>query len=505
MEEDRLENGLFDLYEEYFFLSKSRKLELVDDFYKSLESGLENHKDPMSKKHHYDYRPFKMLDSCIEKLPTGKESGVYYAIDMGGTNLRCVRVNLLGNGQSETKIKKVKLSEMKVFGGSETSESKQDVCILHESVTSEEMFNSIAIFFNEFLNECDDLGDICPSQPLKVAFTFSFPTEQLQVDSANLITWTKGIETGRSTNDPVEGRDVGQLLNSAFKRNGITARCKCVINDTVGTLLSAMYDLNENTSVANIPNIESENKPLIGIVIGTGVNACYFEPKSPNYGYKGAIINTECGDFYSPNLPSTDCDLSIDWFSDNRGKQRFEKMVSGTYLGEISRCLIINFLKSRTPEIFFKKDSFKTEHIAEIVSQLNDKYHICDPNHTINNSPNIVSIEKYLKETFSSHFDHHSALIIARISQMVLTRAASLVSVLLAAFIRKINKSHNQAIIAIDGSVWTKIPAFQKYVKDSLSSLTPENATLHSVHFYESDDGSGRGAAILASITQQAS
>ncbi|OII73277.1 hexokinase I [Cryptosporidium ubiquitum] len=526
MEEENQTKELFDLYEKYFFLPKSRLMELVDDFCISLEDGLKNHTNPLKiNKCYSNYKPFKMLDSCIDKLPTGKEKGVYYAIDMGGTNLRCVRVNLLGNGQSETKFKKTKLTEMKVFAsekvlnGSKCSKiCQKEVNILDKTVSSETMFNSIASFFNEFLKECGDLNDLgsinINSFPIEVAFTFSFPTMQFGIANANLLIWTKGIETGRSTNDPVEGKDIGDQLNSAFKRNGIPACCKCIVNDTVGTLLSAMYDLNVNncninnhfskvneniSKEVNTLTRKSENKPLVGIVVGTGVNACYYEPDSLNFGYKGVIINTECGDFYSSKLPSTDCDLTIDWFSDNRGKQRFEKMISGTYLGEISRLLIINFLKYKTPKIFFKKDSFKTEHIAEIISQFNDSYHNFNQNHDSSCNQNLKSIENYLRETFSSDFDHNSTHIIARISQMVLMRAASLVSVLLAAFIKRINKSHNEVIIAIDGSVWTKIPTFQNYVKKSLSSIIQESGNLGSIYFYESDDGSGRGAAVLAS------
>lgn len=513
---------LFDLYGEYFFLSNSRKLELVDDFYESLKEGLKSHTHPKPNSvcHHSDRKPFKMLDSCVEKLPTGNEKGVHYAIDMGGTNLRCVRVDLLGNGQSNAQFKKIKLSEMKVpaplkaQNGNKYSKVEQEINILDKNVSSETMFNSIALFFSEFLKECGDLTDLDNAHqsqqqpqtpPLKVALTFSFPTQQFEINSANLITWTKGIEAGRSTDDHIEGKDVGDLLNSAFKRNGIPAQCECVINDTVGTLLSAMYDLNINHHNANsdahkvnTPTAKRpESKPLIGIVVGTGVNACYFESNSSRFGYKGTIINTECGDFFSSKLPSTDCDLSIDWLSDNRGEQRLEKMISGTYLGEISRLLIIKFLKNHTPKALFDKNSLKTEHIAEIVGQ----YDNCNQSH----QPDLTPIEKYLKKTFSSQFDHYSTSIIVKISQMVLIRAASLVSILLAALIKKVNESHSEVTIAVDGSVWNKIPAFQKYVRDSLSSIIIDKNTLNSIHFYDSDDGSGRGAAILASTICHAS
>lgn len=39
------------------------------------------------------------LDSCVEKAPTGTETGVFYAVDFGGTNIRAVRCDLKGSGE----------------------------------------------------------------------------------------------------------------------------------------------------------------------------------------------------------------------------------------------------------------------------------------------------------------------------------------------------------------------------------------------------------------------
>lgn len=56
------------------------------------------------------------------------------------------------------------------------------------------------------------------------------------LNSASLIHWTKGYETGRSSDDPVEGMDVAALLDCAFWRRGIEAKTKAVLNDTVRRL-----------------------------------------------------------------------------------------------------------------------------------------------------------------------------------------------------------------------------------------------------------------------------
>lgn len=49
----------------------------------------------------------------------------------------------------------------------------------------------------------------------------------------------------------------------------------------------------------------------------------------------------EWGDFYSAHLPITDVDLELDAVSVNPGEQPFEKLISGMYLGEIVRRVLL--------------------------------------------------------------------------------------------------------------------------------------------------------------------
>ena len=41
-----------------------------------------------------NYYGLKMLRSYVSSLPTGNEKGIYYCVDVGGTNLRVMKVNL---------------------------------------------------------------------------------------------------------------------------------------------------------------------------------------------------------------------------------------------------------------------------------------------------------------------------------------------------------------------------------------------------------------------------
>lgn len=89
-------------------------------------------------------------------------------------------------------------------------------------------------------------------------------------------------------------------MNAGFERRGIPLDVTAVLNDTVGTLLAGCYEMNR----ANHPPC------LIGLILGTGVNACYYEKEASDYGYHGKVINIECGNF-NRELPSTNVDLEV--------------------------------------------------------------------------------------------------------------------------------------------------------------------------------------------------
>ena len=55
-------------------------------------------------------------------------------------------------------------------------------------------------------------------------------------------------------------------MHESFDKNEINAQIHAVCNDTVGTLLACAYDY-ENVRV--------------GLILGTGSNACYIEPSPP--------------------------------------------------------------------------------------------------------------------------------------------------------------------------------------------------------------------------------
>ena len=93
-----------------------------------------------------------------------------------------------------------------------------------------------------------------------------------------------------------------------------------------------------------------EPKCRIGLIVGTGTNACYLEDLG-NVGLweeqdedkeapQHVIINTEWGAFGDNgelDFIKTKWDEAVDEGSLNPGKQTFEKMISGMYMGELTR------------------------------------------------------------------------------------------------------------------------------------------------------------------------
>lgn len=89
-------------------------------------------------------------------------------------------------------------------------------------------------------------------------FTFSFPMIQHSLDAGILVTWTKTFNCPDSVN-----KDIVKLLREALDRRGDTkVKVVAVLNDTTGTLVQGST-LDHNVA--------------IGLILGTGSNACYLE------------------------------------------------------------------------------------------------------------------------------------------------------------------------------------------------------------------------------------
>ncbi|KAJ6957941.1 hexokinase-1-like [Populus alba x Populus x berolinensis] len=255
----------------------------------------------------------KMLISYVDNLPSGEENGLFYALDLGGTNFRVIRVLLGGKD------------------GGVVKQEFEEVSIPPHLMTgsSDALFGFIATALANFVATESEGLHPSPGRQRELGFTFSFPVRQTSIASGNLIKWTKGFLI-----DDVVGQDVVGELTKAMERIGLDMRVSALVNDTIGTLAGGRY---------HNPDV------IAAVILGTGTNAAYVEraqaipkwhgllPKSE----KWLVINMEWGNFRSSHLPLTEYDQDLDVESLNPGEQIFEKIISGMYLGEIVRRVLL--------------------------------------------------------------------------------------------------------------------------------------------------------------------
>ena len=146
-----------------------------------------------------------------------------------------------------------------------------------------------------------------------------------------------------------------QLYQDELDRIGLPMlHVVALTNDTCGTFLSHCYT-SDNTDSMTTGEI---SEPVIGCIFGTGTNGCYkeeiknikklpesFREELIKAGKQYMVINTEWGSFNNglKHLPTTKYDVDIDQkYSPNPGYHLFEKRVSGMFLGEILRNILID-------------------------------------------------------------------------------------------------------------------------------------------------------------------
>uniref|UniRef100_A0A3P8XD21 Phosphotransferase n=1 Tax=Esox lucius TaxID=8010 RepID=A0A3P8XD21_ESOLU len=205
----------------------------------------------------------KMLPTYVCSTPEGSEVGDFLALDLGGTNFRVMLVKV---GEDEERGWKV--------------ETKHQMYSIPEDAmtgTAEMLFDYIAECISDFLN----IQHI-KHKKLPLGFTFSFPVRHEDIDKGILLNWTKGFKASGA-----EGNNVVGLLRDAIKRRGdFEMDVVAMVNDTVATMISCYYE---------------DRSCEVGMIVGTGCNACYMEEMRTVElveGEEGRMcVNTEWGAF----------------------------------------------------------------------------------------------------------------------------------------------------------------------------------------------------------------
>ncbi|CAF2048365.1 unnamed protein product [Rotaria magnacalcarata] len=438
-------------------------LKITDDQLIQIMHLLEDEMNAGLSSSTHDQAVVKMFPTYVKNIPTGTEVGQILALDLGGTNFRVLLVDLRGNSRIELTSKIFLIPQSIMMGDGKQLFRHLSEC-LHEFMLKELILNT---------GVCYPIG-----------FTFSFPCSQEGLASARLTSWTKGFSCSGVVNE-----DVVKLFQNAIDEKGINAKCVALINDTVGTLMACAY---------------KDPATAIGLILGTGTNACYIEQLDKVGTWKGdydepkqVIINMEWGAFgdnHRLDFIRTRYDEEVDLSSTNPGRQTFEKMISGLYMGEIVRLIILDLLQHellflghrdtygdyKTP--LYNRGGFYTKFVSTVETDEGIKF---------SNTRRVLEDIGIQNPTFDD------CAIVQHICRQVSKRAAKLAAAGLSVLINRIGRPN--ITVGVDGSLYRYHPRFKTNMERCMDMLVNKSIQFK---IALSDDGSGKGAAMVACLAE---
>ncbi|MDR0873535.1 MAG: hexokinase [Prevotellaceae bacterium] len=357
------------------------------------------------------------------EIPNGK----VLALDWGGTNFRAAVVEF-----KDGKSKILERAECKLSAKEKDTQGTQ------------------ADLYGAMANTIGTL-QLLDESVTSIGYCFSYPAAARLNGDAILLRWTKGIDVKdmlgeeKQPNNPknITGETFVQYLNNHKNIKPTFTNIK-VINDTVACLFGGLS--------------ASDFDSYIGLIVGTGTNMASLmrlnQIKKLNSEVDWIVpINLESGNFNPPYL--TVIDGLVDAVSNNKGSQRFEKAISGGYLGEIFKTVFMN------EKIEY---DFNGEHLSAILENPNN---------------------------YSAEWANAAQAITARSAKLVASSIDGLVQVLV-----KQDAGIKNIALAADGSLFWKTPGYKDLVEKELKILLPENVTITILPVME--DPNLTGAAIAA-------
>ncbi|NXR16081.1 HXK3 protein, partial [Semnornis frantzii] len=413
----------------------------------------------------------RMLPTYVCGTPDGTERGEFLALDLGETNFQVLVVHVAEDSIHMTN--KIYAIPTAITQG-----------------TGEMLFDHIIECIMDFQQKQNSMEQVLP-----LGFTFSFPCQQRGLDKAVLLSWTKGFSASGCM-----GQDVAQLLREAAQRKQyLGLKVVAVVNDTVGTMMSCGYD---------------NPKCEIGLIVGTGTNACYMEEMcnvGTVEGDQGRMcINMEWG-FFGDNGCLYDFFTQFDQLVDektiNAGKQRFEKFISGMYLGEIVRHILLALVEKQLlfhgkpcPKLQ-TKDIFQIKFLSTIETMM---MLLIVPTLAWSRDGLALQEVQTILQDLELHASFEDSALVREVCQTVSLRAAQLCAAGLAAVVEKIRENRGLARLAVtvgaDGTLYKMHPHFSRHLQQTLRDLAPNCA----VTFLQPEDGSGKGAALVAAVACRA-
>lgn len=398
----------------------------------------------------------QMENTFLPELCDGSEEGDYLSLDLGGTNFRVIWLSIKSGAVINEEVQYYQVPEDVRLG------------------PGVKLFDFLAECIHNFMD-----GRQLKGQNLPLGFTFSFPMTQRGLDVGILVSWTKSFNCSG-----VVGEDAVKMLNDAIHRRGDTdVDVIAVLNDTTGTLVQGAF---------------VDRKCAIGLILGTGSNACYIERadriekwEGKDKGVEEVVIDVEWGAFGDNGVLDfikTEYDKEVDRNSLLVGSFTFEKHFGGKYLGEIVRCVLVRLTKEgllfqgNASEHLLRHGAFTTRYVSMIEE---DNVNGVDVNTTT-----------ALNELELS-FNQDDIDIVKYICWLVSDRAAILVSICTASLLERMNRP--ETTVAIDGSLFKHHPRLKSFMEKYIAAMAPANK----FKLMLAEDGSGKGAGLIAAIASR--
>ncbi|KAI8366051.1 hexokinase-domain-containing protein [Radiomyces spectabilis] len=431
-----------------FNLDSDQLRKFADHLVEELDDGLRK-KDEDSA--------IAMLPSWITRHPTGQEKGQYVGLELSGSYVHLYLVELLGQGRTSTRQQKYLVADRLKKGS------------IHPLI--EFIAGTIGKFL-DFIDMKENAGGI------PIGLAISFPLHQTSLQNAVVLKWTKDFDI-TDAND----KDIVALLQTELQKRYIPITIKAVLNGTAASLLAHSYRSLDT---------------LLSCTVSTGTNAAYWEKASAvkkcNFeDGQEVIINTEWGTFgrhHEHCLPRTFYDNRVDRESTNAGVHHFEKMVSGLYLGEIVRQILVDLVDRRI--LFAGRCSSELNQPQSLpVSYMNAMEQ--DESEDLTNVEHIM--ESIMNIPKTSRHDRH---IVKRVCQLVSQRAARLVAAGMSAIIKKSGALETGLTVSVEGTIYEHYPSFPNRVNEALRELYDKK--FENINIGVTPDGNGVGAALAAMI-----
>lgn len=413
--------------------------------------------------------PMCMLPSYTYALPSGAETGTYLALDVGGSTFRVALIELRGSGN------------MKVLRVS-SSYIDNNVKLLEGT----RFFDWMAQKIESMLRDVGDQYGRQPT-PLSMGLSWSFPIEQTSVNSGLVIHMGKGFLCSNGT----VGQELGDLIVQSCRKRSLNVQVDAIVNDSSATLLSRAY---------------ADPKTRMSLILGTGTNVAIHypvheigltkfgvRPQSWFSRAKQVIVNSEMSMFGGGILPMSRWDDYLNRTHLRPDYQPLEYMITGRYLGEIVRLIMVEAVETarlfggELPHSMREPYSFDTSIVAfleaDTSSSLSSSAALLQKEHTFAASPSVEDL-RFLRHVCQMVSQRAAGYLATAIHSMWCLRndaefpQNSTASSKKGVTVTESEEQSRSLSIACDGSVINKYPGFRDRCQTYLKQLTQQTNLL---------------------------